>query len=108
MQLSIRKGELSTGIGGPQMREFDVARKIQIPYLDESLRIARLLPDDDLEDEESEGSSLEGQPILFVFRKVQEDVEEEEEEEEEDGDDEEQVSESSLSAVEKNTNSSKP
>jgi hypothetical protein len=40
MQLSIREGELNFGVT-KQSKEFDINRKIQIVYLDETLRIAR-------------------------------------------------------------------
>jgi hypothetical protein len=40
-QLRITEGELNSGVGGSIAKEFDIARKIQILYLDETLRIAR-------------------------------------------------------------------
>jgi hypothetical protein len=40
LQLSIKEGEISTGLG-KQTKEFDIERKIKIVYLDDNLRIAR-------------------------------------------------------------------
>lgn len=40
VQLRITEGELNTGLG-TQQKEFDITRKIQIVYLDDTLRIAR-------------------------------------------------------------------
>lgn len=40
VQLSIKEGEISTGLG-KQSKEFDIERKIKIVYLDDNLRIAR-------------------------------------------------------------------
>lgn len=40
VQLSIKEGEISTGLG-KQTKEFDIERKIKIVYLDDNLRIAR-------------------------------------------------------------------
>lgn len=68
MQLTIDRGELSTGLGGTQQKEFNIQRRIQIAYLDDSFRIARFLPDDKLTDDEAEESQDE--EILFVFRRV--------------------------------------
>ena len=47
LQLSIERGELNTGLG-TQQREFGIQRRIQVLYLDDTLRIARFLPDEDL------------------------------------------------------------
>jgi hypothetical protein len=40
LQLSIREGELNLGVS-TQAKQFDINRKIQIVYLDDTLRIAR-------------------------------------------------------------------
>jgi hypothetical protein len=42
-QLRITEGELNIGLG-TQQKEFDITRKIQIVYLDDTLRIARSAP----------------------------------------------------------------
>lgn len=39
-QLSIKEGEISTGLG-TQAKQFDIERRIKIVYLDDNLRIAR-------------------------------------------------------------------
>eukprot|EP00775_Hariotina_reticulata_P005046 gene5046-5287_t len=79
--LRITEGELNLGLG-TQQKEFDITRKIQIVYLDDTLRIARFLPSEDLVDEESEEAQggPESDEILFVFQRVVEAEEEEEEE----------------------------
>ncbi len=76
-QLEIERGELSTGVGGVQQREFDIQRRIQIAYLDDTLRVARFLPSEELADDEA-GEQRSEEEILFVFKRV---VEQEEEEE---------------------------
>lgn len=48
-QLSIDRGELNTGVGGTQQKQFNIQRRIKIEFLDETLRIARFLPDEDLQ-----------------------------------------------------------
>jgi CO dehydrogenase/acetyl-CoA synthase beta subunit len=64
-------------------------------YLDDTLRIARFLPDQSLEDSEAdqEAAQREAEPILFVFKRVVEEAAEEEEEVvvEEEEEEEEQV-----------------
>jgi hypothetical protein len=40
LQLEIREGELNLGVS-KQAKAFDINRKIQIVYLDDTLRIAR-------------------------------------------------------------------
>lgn len=64
-------------MGGVQQREFDIQRRIQIAYLDDTLRVARFLPSEELADDEA-GEQRSEEEIIFVFKRV---VEEEEEEE---------------------------
>jgi hypothetical protein len=84
--LSIDSGELNTGVG-QQSRDFDIQRRIQVVYLDDTLRIARFLPSSELTDSEQEEEGGEQEEILFVFKRAAEEeeaaAEEEPEEEEE-------------------------
>ncbi|MEW5307257.1 MAG: hypothetical protein WDW36_009665 [Sanguina aurantia] len=78
--LNITRGEISTGFGGPIVKEFDIQRQIKIEYLDERLRIARFQPSDSLDDEQansSEGGKIQDE-ILFIFGRIQEDEDEDE------------------------------
>ncbi|KXZ56152.1 hypothetical protein GPECTOR_1g13 [Gonium pectorale] len=52
--LNITSGELSTGLGGPQKKEFNIQRKIKILYLDEDIRVALFLPSEELADSEAD------------------------------------------------------
>lgn len=81
--LTIREGELNAGIVN-QQKEFDITRKIQILYLDDTLRVARFLPSEDLADQESEEAQggPESEEILFVFQRVAEEAQADEDEEE--------------------------
>jgi hypothetical protein len=82
LQLTIDRGELNTGFGGTQPKDFDIQRRIQIVYLDEQVRVARFLPSEDLQDSEDAGED----EILFVFRRASGGADEEEEEEDEEED----------------------
>lgn len=82
-QLSITEGELNFGVT-KQAKTFNINRKIQIVYLDETLRIARFLPSEELSDSEAEEAQggPESEQILFVFARSGQEAEEEAEEEE--------------------------
>jgi hypothetical protein len=64
-------------VGGVQQREFDIQRRIQIAYLDETLRVARFMPSEELADDEA-GEQRSEEEIIFVFRRAGEEEEEEE------------------------------
>ena len=86
--MTIDSGELNTGVA-LQTRDFDIQRRIQLVYLDDTLRIARFLPSSELSDSEQEEEGGEQEEILFVFKKA---PEEEEEGAEEEPEGEEEVS----------------
>jgi hypothetical protein len=67
-QLEIERGELKTGVGAVQQKEFNIQRRIQIAYLDETLRIARFLPSEELADDEA-GEQRSEEEIIFVFKR---------------------------------------
>jgi hypothetical protein len=62
-------------VGAPQLKEFNIQRRIQISYLDDTLRVARFLPSEELADDEAGGQKSE-EEIIFVFKRVVERVEE--------------------------------